>query len=122
MGLAAYTLPPGPGLFIMLFTGLAAAGLGTGALQARLYALAASAYDTPIRSRGLGVAAMMSRMGAITTSFAGGGLLSWAHEGGFFALLAAVAAAAALGVALVDRHVQGREPGHVPHALGPASE
>ncbi len=110
MAVAAHLLPPGSQLFAMLFAGLAVAGFCVGALQAAIYALAASAYDTPIRARGMGVASMMSRVGAITTSLAGGVVLAWAHEAGFFVLIGAFAAAAVLAVVIVDRHIRRGDP------------
>ena len=106
MAWAANALPIGPHLFAVLFIGLALAGFSNGALQAVIYALAASAYDTPIRARGMGVTSMVSRVGAITTSFAGGAVLAWAHEAGFFALMATLAAGAAVAVIVVDRHIE----------------
>ena len=114
MAVAAHELPAGTELFAVLFGGLAVAGFCTGALQAALYALAAFAYDTPIRARGMGVASMMSRLGAISSSFAGGALLAWAHEAGFFATMAALAGIAALAITIVDRHMRGDGPTFVP--------
>lgn len=106
MAWAADVWPVGPDLFAVLFGGLAFVGFCTGALQAVIYALAASAYDTPIRVRGMGVTSMMSRVGAITTSFAGGAVLAWAHEAGFFALMAAMAAGGAVTALVLNRHMQ----------------
>ena len=106
MAAAAFALPPGQEMFALLFVGLAVAGFSTGALQASLYALAANAYDTPIRARGMGVASLMSRVGAIATSFAGGAVLGFAREAGFFVLMTAFAAIATLAVVIVDRHIQ----------------
>ena len=127
--IAAWTLSPGTELFAVLFAGLGVDGFCTGALQAGMYALAAYAYDTPIRARGMGVASLMSRVGAISSSFAGGALLMRAHAAGFFTLIATLAAIAALAVAIVDRHIRRNglagAPGPArpvtgPHAIGPA--
>ncbi|WP_428390881.1 MFS transporter [Lichenicoccus sp.] len=105
MSAAAYTLPPGGDLFRVLFTGLAFAGFGYGGLQAALYVLAAAAYDTSIRARGVGVAALMGRLGVILSSFVGAAVLALGHESGFFALIAVLAAVTAAGVVVVDRHI-----------------
>ena len=105
MSAAAYALPPGGHLFTVLFTGLAVGGFGYGGLQAALYVLAAATYDTAIRARGVGVAALMGRLGVILSSFVGGAVLALGHEGGFFALIAVLAAVTAAGVLIVDRHI-----------------
>ena len=105
MSAAAYALPHDGHLFTVLFIGLAIEGFGYGALQAALYVLAAAAYDTAVRARGVGVAALMGRLGVILSSFVGGAVLTLGHASGFFALIAVLAAVTAGGMLIVDRHI-----------------
>ena len=105
MSVAAFALVPGPQLFTTLFAGLALSGFGIGALQAAFYVVATGAYDTSIRTSGVGVVSMMGRIGAISSSFAGGTVLSVAHVGGFFALITMLAAAALGAIFVIQRHI-----------------
>ena len=105
LSVAAFTIHPGTGLLTALFIGLALQGACTGGLQAALYVLAANAYETSIRSRGIGVVTIMGRVGTILSSFAGAAVLAVAHAGGFFALTAALGVAVAAGILIVDRHM-----------------
>ena len=102
---AIYLLPPGATLVTALFTGLAVQGFCTGGLQAGLYVLAANAYETDIRSRGIGFATIMGRIGTIVSSFAGAAILEVAHESGFFALTAVLGVAVVAGLLIVNRHM-----------------
>ena len=105
MSLAVYTLPSGPPLFATLFIGLALGGFCSGGLQPAFYVLAAGTYDTQSRSRGVGAAALMGRLGAVLSSFVGGAVLTQGHTGAFFAMVAALALVAAAGILIVDRHI-----------------
>ena len=102
---AVYALPPGATLVTALFTGLALLGFCTGGLQAGLYVLAANAYETNIRSRGIGFATIMGRVGTIVSSFAGAAILAVAHEAGFFSLIAILGVAVVTGILIVNRHI-----------------
>jgi AAHS family 4-hydroxybenzoate transporter-like MFS transporter len=103
---AADYLAPGKQFLTVLFVGLAISGFCSGALLPTFYVVAANAYETSIRSRGVGVAAVSGRIGAILSSFAGGAALAMGHTSGFFMLIAVLAFAALSGSLLIDRHVQ----------------
>ena len=75
-------------------------------MQTCMYAVAASAYPTSVRSTGVGWASGLSRVGGILSSFAGGALL--AQGGGmqpFFIAIAVVLIPTLLGVLLLRRHL-----------------
>ncbi|HLG89167.1 MAG TPA: MFS transporter [Alphaproteobacteria bacterium] len=105
MAIAAYALSPGTPLFATIFLGLVIEGFCIGALIPANLVLAARAYDTGIRSRGIGVMSAIGRVGSILSSFIGGAVLAAAHEGGFFALIAALVALVTIGILIVDRHI-----------------
>jgi AAHS family 4-hydroxybenzoate transporter-like MFS transporter len=102
---AIHMLPVGPDLFRLIFPGLALAGFCIGGIMAANFVIAAQAYATPIRARGMGMAAAMSRVGAILSSFAGGAVLAFGQGSAFFAMVALLVGGSALGVAIFDRHV-----------------
>ena len=109
MSLASYALLPAAALHAILFAGLAVGGFCTGALQPSFYVVAARAYGTRSRAKGIAVAAMLGRVGAIVSSFAGAAILVFGSQSGFFALIALLVAAAGAGVLLIDRHVPAGE-------------
>ncbi len=98
-------LPPGASLFIGIFAGLIIVGFCMGALQPAFYVLAASVYPTQVRTTGIGIVSVIGRVGAILSSFVGGAVLAFAHQSGFFVLIAAFALVIAGGVLIVDRHI-----------------
>ena len=69
-------LPMGPPLLIALFGGLAVIGLSIGALLPAAYVVATSAYETEIRSRGVGAMSAIGRIGSILSGFLGGAVLA----------------------------------------------
>lgn len=94
-----------PGNEASIYTALSAVGACMAALQSGLYALAAQAYATSFRSRGIGLAAGVGRLGAMASAFAGGAVLSISHGPQISMwLLAAAAVIAMVGVLTVDRH------------------
>jgi MFS transporter, AAHS family, 4-hydroxybenzoate transporter len=89
-----------------LMISLGAAGACISGFQAGLYALAAAAYPTECRSTGIGAVLGAGRIGAMSSAFAGGALLSLAQgDILFFGSITGMLIAAALGVLLVNRHV-----------------
>ena len=104
MSAAAYAWPQGRPLYTALFIGLAVTGFCTGGLQPAFYVLAARVYDTGIRARGIGIAALVGRVGAILSSFLGGAVLAMAHESGYFAMIGTLVAISIVGILIVDRH------------------
>ena len=112
MSFASFALHSGSELFTLLFIGLALGGFCTGGLQPAFYVIAAEGYGTRNRSRGVGVAAVMGRLGAIFSSFAGGAVLAKWNVDGFFLLIAALGVGSLAGILIVDRHVRpgGRRP------------
>lgn len=105
LSMVAFAIHPGSGLLPAIFIGLSLQGLCTGGLQASLYVLAANAYETNVRSRGIGAASLVGRVGTILSSFAGAAALAIAHAGGFFALTAALTTVVIAGLLIVDRHI-----------------
>lgn len=92
-----------------IFAGLAVAGFSIGGLLSGNFIVAAFAYGTPIRARGLGVASTVGRLGAIVSSFAGGAILALGGQA-FFAMVALLALVAFAGILVVDRHVPAKSP------------
>ncbi|MGY4399178.1 AAHS family 4-hydroxybenzoate transporter-like MFS transporter [Sphingomonas sp. UYAg733] len=108
MSLAIHMLPVGTDLFRLIFIGLAVAGFCIGGVMAGNFVVAAQAYPTPIRARGIGLVAAVSRIGAILSSFAGGAALALGQGGAFFAMVAVLVLTAAVGVEIIDRHLPRR--------------
>ena len=102
---AVFAVPAGPRLFAILFVGLGVGGFCSGGLQPAFYVLASEVYETRSRSRGIGAAAFMGRVGAVASSFAGGAALAQGHGGGFFAMVAILSAIAGVGMLLINRHI-----------------
>ena len=102
---AAFILAPGGMLYGSLIAVLAVAGFCSGGLQPAYYVVAAAAYETPIRARGMGLTAVLGRIGAILSSLVGGLLLAISAESGFFGVLAAMSLFALAGILVIDRHV-----------------
>ena len=102
---AVTSTSPFGGMFSILFACLGVGGFCAGGLQPAYYVLATGAYDTRTRSRGVGVAAMMGRIGAIFSSFVGAAVLAVGHASGFFFLIAGLGAVAAIGIAIINRHI-----------------
>ena len=105
MSIASYVLTPGPLFFWILFPGLAIAGFCIGSLMAIYLVLAAEAYETRLRTTGIGLMYAIGRGGAILSSFVGGAVLAAALPAGFFIMIAALVVAMLAGSLIVDRHI-----------------
>lgn len=121
IGAAMHTMPPDGALYRIVFVGLAVEGFCMGGLLAANFVVAAFAYGTPIRARGIGVASTVGRLGAITSSFAGGAVLAMNQQGAFFVMVAALVGTAMIGILIINRHLPARDrnptvakPGHAP--------
>ncbi len=88
----------------LLLAGLSAAGVATVGLQAALYGLAATAYPTPIRATGIGVAGSVGRAGALVSAFGGGAVLSLvAGASVFLGAIGVLFVLCMIGIMIVDR-------------------
>ncbi|WP_375382351.1 MFS transporter [uncultured Sphingomonas sp.] len=105
VSLAIAMVPMGSSLLIALFGGLAVIGLSIGALLPAAYVVAASAYETEVRSRGVGVMSAIGRVGSILSGFLGGAILASAPPSAFFALIAGLIAVIGIGVLVINHHV-----------------
>ena len=88
---------------------LGVTGACINALQTTLYALAAHVYPTTVRATGVGTAVAFGRIGGVMSSYAGEWALGAGGTSAFFALMAGSMTVVFVCLALVGRHVPGRE-------------
>jgi AAHS family 4-hydroxybenzoate transporter-like MFS transporter len=88
---------------------LGVTGACINALQTTLYALSAHVYPTTVRATGVGTAVAFGRIGGVLSSYAGEWALGAGGTSAFFALMAGSMAFVFLCLALVRRHVPGRQ-------------
>lgn len=105
---AIHALPIDGTLLPAIFGGLVIEGFSIGGLLSANFVVAAFAYATPIRARGIGVASAVGRVGAILSSFAGGAVLALGQGAAFFAMVASLAVLAMAGILVVNRHIPAR--------------
>ena len=112
--LALLVIVLAPGNLVVLTIALFAAVAGVDGANIGMFALAASLYDTPIRSTGVGWAIGIGRAGSIMGPIVGGALLGvqFAGYSALFLVYAATALLAGLSVLLLRRAIAGR--GHEP--------
>jgi AAHS family 4-hydroxybenzoate transporter-like MFS transporter len=88
----------------LLLAGLAVAGLALPGAGTAIYVLAGQIFPTAIRARGVGFAAGLGRLGAVTSALAGPFLL--ASDGTrFFPVVAVTMAAVGFALILITRHL-----------------
>lgn len=100
--LLVWLTPPVAGTALWSVIGLH--GLLANAVQTTLYALAAHVYPTRVRALGVACAATLGRVGGIVSSLYGSALIS-KGAGGYWGTLAAAITIAAVGIAMVRRHI-----------------
>jgi AAHS family 4-hydroxybenzoate transporter-like MFS transporter len=99
--------PNSPRLWLILALGFEGGCIA--GVQTILFALAANVYPTSIRATGVGGAGGIGRTGAVLSSFVGAAALAAAGSTGFYLVIAGAMLTVAVGIALVTRHVKGRQ-------------
>lgn len=79
------------------------------AVQTTMYALATHMYPSSVRATGVGTAAAIGRLGAITSGYAGAWAMGAGGSRSYFGLIAFAMAACFVGLALIGRHVERRQ-------------
>lgn len=100
-GVVSHTVAPG-----WLLIGYIVVGGAMGGIQALLFALAAHAYPTQCRARGVGASSALGRLGGIVSGFGGGLALSQGSTAPFFTICGGGLLLVAVGAAVVDRHIR----------------
>jgi AAHS family 4-hydroxybenzoate transporter-like MFS transporter len=75
------------------------------AAQTTMYALAAHAYPTAMRSTGVGTAVSIGRAGAVLSGYAGPWALAYRGSTSFFGLMTAALCVTFVALAVVQRHI-----------------
>jgi AAHS family 4-hydroxybenzoate transporter-like MFS transporter len=113
--LAAFPPQPSDG-HLLLYAAFAIEGGFVNGVQTNLYALAAFIYPTAIRATGVGAASGAGRIGAISSSAIGAGVLALGGASGFHVLVAVSLAVVALALLFIKR----QDPGGGAPALVPS--
>ena len=79
------------------------------AVQTTMYALATHMYPSSVRATGVGTAAAIGRLGAITSGYAGAWAMSVEGSRSYFGLIGIAMAVCFISLALIGRHVERRQ-------------